>query len=135
MKSRESVTDYFLRTMAIVNKMRIHGDKTKYNLRIVMNFQLMNYRSECQTNLNKERGEMSNFTEKQEEVVFLLMACHAKEENHRNMWYLDTGCTNHMCGEKFAFSKLDELFRNTVKFGDNSQYLSWAKEMCQSGLK
>ena len=29
MKSGESVTDYFSRTMAIVNKMRIHGDKTE----------------------------------------------------------------------------------------------------------
>ena len=27
MKSGESVTDYFSQTMAIVNKMRIHGDK------------------------------------------------------------------------------------------------------------
>ena len=29
MKSGESVTDYFSRTMAIVNKIRIHGDKTE----------------------------------------------------------------------------------------------------------
>ena len=29
MRSGESVTDYFSRTMAIVNKMRIHGDKTE----------------------------------------------------------------------------------------------------------
>ena len=29
MKLGESVTDYFSRTMAIVNKMRIHGDKTQ----------------------------------------------------------------------------------------------------------
>lgn len=29
MKSRESVIDYFSRTMAIVNRMRIHGDKTE----------------------------------------------------------------------------------------------------------
>lgn len=29
MKSRKSVTHYFSRTMAIVNKMRIHDDKTK----------------------------------------------------------------------------------------------------------
>ncbi|KAL5840579.1 hypothetical protein ACOSQ4_013187 [Xanthoceras sorbifolium] len=40
----------------------------------------------------------------QEEVVSLLMACHAKEENHRNMWYLDTSCSNHMCREKSVFS-------------------------------
>ncbi|KAL3720852.1 hypothetical protein ACJRO7_005630 [Eucalyptus globulus] len=29
MKSGETITDFFSRTMAIVNKMRIHGDKTK----------------------------------------------------------------------------------------------------------
>ena len=29
MKSGESVTDYFSRTMTIVNKMRIHDDKTE----------------------------------------------------------------------------------------------------------
>ncbi|XP_028052257.1 uncharacterized protein LOC114256775 [Camellia sinensis] len=33
---------------------------------------------------------------------------------------IDTGCSNHMCGDKKAFSDLDESFRNTVKFGDNS---------------
>ncbi|KAL6339984.1 hypothetical protein AAG906_038819 [Vitis piasezkii] len=25
---------------------------------------------------------------------------HANEETQQNMWYLDTGCSNHMCGEK-----------------------------------
>ncbi|KAL5753925.1 hypothetical protein ACOSP7_022145 [Xanthoceras sorbifolium] len=62
---------------------------------------------------------MSNFTEKQEEVVSLLMAHYAKEENHQNMWYLDTSYSNHMCGEKSVFSEWDESFRNTIKFGDN----------------
>ncbi|KAI5422236.1 hypothetical protein KIW84_045631 [Lathyrus oleraceus] len=37
------------------------------------------------------------------------------------MWYLDNGCSNHMCGEKEAFSDLDESFRSSVKFGDNSK--------------
>lgn len=77
------------------------------------------YKSECRTNLNKQRGERSNFAE-QEEEISLLMACHAKEESHQHMWYLDTGCSNHMCGDKSIFSDLDESFRNTVKFGDNS---------------
>ncbi|KAL5752044.1 hypothetical protein ACOSQ2_022551 [Xanthoceras sorbifolium] len=43
------------------------------------------------------------------------------------MWYLDTGCSNHICGDKFAFSELDESFRNTVKFGDNSSISVMAK--------
>ena len=78
------------------------------------------YKFECRTNLNRNRGVKSNFAEKEEEVS-LLMACHVKEEIHQNMWYLDTGCSNHMCGDKTMFSDLDEAFRNTVSFGDNSK--------------
>uniref|UniRef100_A0A803P6H4 Uncharacterized protein n=1 Tax=Cannabis sativa TaxID=3483 RepID=A0A803P6H4_CANSA len=37
------------------------------------------------------------------------------------MWYLDTGCSNHMCRDKKAFSEMDESFRTTVKFGNNSK--------------
>ncbi|KAI3451258.1 hypothetical protein Pfo_007923 [Paulownia fortunei] len=43
------------------------------------------------------------------------------EETNKNLWYLDTGCSNHMCGDKSAFSMLDESFRDDVKFGDNSK--------------
>ncbi|KAF2297179.1 hypothetical protein GH714_018880 [Hevea brasiliensis] len=49
------------------------------------------------------------------------MVCHAKEETDKNLWFLDTGCSNHMCGNKSAFSTLDESFRDNVKFGDNSK--------------
>lgn len=69
--------------------------------------------------MNRQSGEQTNFAEKEEEVS-LLMVCHVKEEVQQNMWYLDTGCSNHMCGDKKAFSELDESFRDTVKFGDNS---------------
>ena len=48
------------------------------------------------------------------------MVCHVKEETQQNMWYLDTSCSNHICGDKMMFSDLDETFCNTVKFGDNS---------------
>ena len=37
------------------------------------------------------------------------------------MWFLDTGCGNHISGENEAFSELDESFHNIVKFGNNSQ--------------
>ena len=49
------------------------------------------------------------------------MACLMKEETHNNLWYLDTGYSNHMCGEKSAFSELDKAFRDVVKFGDDSK--------------
>ncbi|XP_071713445.1 uncharacterized protein [Rutidosis leptorrhynchoides] len=47
----------------------------------------------------------------------------AKYESHdgrENMWYLDTGATNHMTGNKGLFSKLDTDIGGTVRFGDNS---------------
>ncbi|GMP48604.1 hypothetical protein CsSME_00015900 [Camellia sinensis var. sinensis] len=78
------------------------------------------YQSDCQTNLNRQSGERTNFPEKEEEMS-LLMVCHVKEETRKNLWYLDTGCSNHMCGEKSAFSEFDEAFRDVVKFGDDSK--------------
>lgn len=53
------------------------------------------YKSECRTNLNRQHGEMSNVAEKEE--VSLLMICHTKEETNKNLWYLDRGCSNHVC--------------------------------------
>ncbi|KAK9131203.1 hypothetical protein Sjap_011690 [Stephania japonica] len=80
------------------------------------------YKSECKTDLNGQTGDQTHFAEEEEEEeVSLLMVCHVKEETHHNMWYLDTGCNNHMCGEKGAFSYLDETFRSSVKFGDDSK--------------
>ena len=57
------------------------------------------------------------------------MVCHVKEETQQNMWYLDTGCSNHMCGDKMMFSNLDETFCNTVKFSDNSTVFFLGKGM------
>ncbi|KAL5841332.1 hypothetical protein ACOSQ3_011935 [Xanthoceras sorbifolium] len=125
----ENISDFFFRTMTIVNKMRIHREKiedvtvVEKILRSLMpkfNYVVFechrchrydHYKFECRTNLNKEHGEKSNFAANQEEeIVSLLMACHTKEEVDQNMWYLDTGYSNHMCGDKFTFSKVDESF-------------------------
>ncbi|KAD5317806.1 hypothetical protein E3N88_17752 [Mikania micrantha] len=37
-----------------------------------------------------------------------------------NVWYLDTGATNHMTGNKGLFSNLNTEVEGTVRFGDNS---------------
>ena len=50
----------------------------------------------------------------------LLMACHNEETHKKFLWYLDTGCSNHMSGEKFIFSELDKAFCDVVKFSDGS---------------
>jgi len=37
-----------------------------------------------------------------------------------DVWYLDTGASNHMTGNRAAFSELDQSITGTVKFGDGS---------------
>jgi hypothetical protein len=77
------------------------------------------YASECYTKFptNKEKGEKSNFAEEKEEET-LLMTVHEKFQS--DVWYVDTGCSNLMCGSKSSFSYLDENFQSTVSFGDCS---------------
>ena len=37
------------------------------------------------------------------------------------LWYLDSGASNHIMGSKEAFSELDDNMTGTVKFGDGSK--------------
>jgi Pol polyprotein len=37
------------------------------------------------------------------------------------VWFLDSGCSNHMSGEKSLFKKLDETQKGEVRLGDNKQ--------------
>jgi len=43
-----------------------------------------------------------------------------KELQKTDVWFLDSGCSNHMCKKKEFFSDLDESFSDSVKLGNNS---------------
>ena len=66
--------------------------------------------------------EKANFAEgEDEERNVLLLAHNGESQESEHTWYLDTGASNHMCGRKKLFEKLDETVRGKVSFGDNSQ--------------
>lgn len=41
------------------------------------------------------------------------------EEEDKHVWYLDSRCSNHMCGIKEWFMEFDSNFRQHVKLGDD----------------
>jgi hypothetical protein len=43
------------------------------------------------------------------------------ETKQIDAWFLDSGCSNHMCGNRGMFTNLDESFVHLVKLGNNSR--------------
>ncbi|CAJ2668206.1 unnamed protein product [Trifolium pratense] len=81
---------------------------------------LGHYQSECPT------WEEANYAEFDEHGEVLLMAQEklkepVKSELKDEIWFLDSGCSNHMVGKKEWLFEFDSEFRETVKLGDNSR--------------
>ena len=99
---------------------RGHGrGKSFVNRNAIICFQCQkqgHYQFEC-PNLEKE----ANFAEFEEEEELLLMA-HAEIQHTKDneIWFLDSGCSNHITGNKSWFIELDESFRHTVRLGNNT---------------
>ncbi|KAL4376201.1 hypothetical protein GQ457_02G024740 [Hibiscus cannabinus] len=76
---------------------------------------------ECQNEGSNE--ERVNLIEDQQDVEepTLLLARKNEEKNDASTWYLDNGASNHMCGDKEAFVKLDDKVKGNVSFGDSSK--------------
>ena len=68
---------------------------------------------------NKETETKAHYAEASGEIL-LIVHVDVKEASKEELWFPDSGCSNHMCGKKELFSKLDESFSTSVKLGDNS---------------
>ncbi|XP_061338299.1 uncharacterized protein LOC133285140 [Gastrolobium bilobum] len=66
------------------------------------------------------RGRGGAPDKSKEEGETLLMVAKDEKQIEPDVWYVDTGCSNHMSGSKSSFSHLNENFQSTVSFGDHS---------------
>ncbi|KAJ9560132.1 hypothetical protein OSB04_005292 [Centaurea solstitialis] len=101
------------------------------------------YASECKAPKRND-GEANLTQTQEEEPALLLSVCgektekndtmvllnedkvfpsrnEAKNEKGEDIWYLDTGASNHMTGVKEFFAELDETITGQVRFGDGSK--------------
>ncbi|RVW19207.1 Retrovirus-related Pol polyprotein from transposon TNT 1-94 [Vitis vinifera] len=68
----------------------------------------------------------ANYAQTQEEML-LMSYVDMNKANEEYMWFLDSGCSNHMCGKKEYFLDFDGSFRDSVKLGNNSSMVVMGK--------
>jgi hypothetical protein len=61
----------------------------------------------------------ANYAETQDEML-LMAYVEMNNISNEDLWFLDSGCSNHMCGKKDYFSDLNEKFRDAVKLSNNA---------------
>ena len=63
----------------------------------------------------------ANFTKENISQDKLFIACNMAEEKNENIWFLDSGCSNHMTGNIAMFSMLYENMKSQVTLGTDSK--------------
>nr|KYP44585.1 Retrovirus-related Pol polyprotein from transposon TNT 1-94 [Cajanus cajan] len=68
----------------------------------------------------KPQDSKANYVEVDEEAVLLMAQLSSDgKSNPQDMWFIDSGCSNHMTGRKDWFSSFDFSFSDEVKLGNN----------------
>ncbi|KAL4272302.1 hypothetical protein GQ457_13G009650 [Hibiscus cannabinus] len=69
----------------------------------------------------RPRQEQASYVEQEDDEIKLFMAYQENAASHSNIWFLDSGCSNHMTGVKSMFNEIDETFKQKVTLGDSKQ--------------
>ena len=56
------------------------------------------------------KNEQIGFTDEKEDESNLFYACHRALEGEKNVWYLNSGCSNHMIRDDDAFMNMNLSF-------------------------
>ena len=70
-------------------------------------------------NHKNNRANVSKEEEGSSEVMFLSYQA-IEEHCSSNLWLLDSGCNNHMTGNKSLFSSVDSFVVTNINLGDDS---------------
>jgi len=80
------------------------------------------YANECRNKQHDMNNRTSaNFTRENISQDNLLFAYNMTETKSEDVWFLDSGCSNHMTGNIALFSKLDQSVKSQVTVGTDSK--------------
>jgi len=74
----------------------------------------------------KARDQKANYAETKEEMLLMAHVTLQQAET-KHIWFLDSGCSNHMCGQRDIFSHFDSNFRESVRWEMTQVLLSKEK--------
>ena len=82
----------------------------KSNVECFKCHKLGHFKNEC-----PDWERTANYAELEEDILLMAQV----ETEAKMAWYLDSGCSNHMCGTRDWFAEFDTKFRQQVKLGDD----------------
>ncbi|XP_074328419.1 uncharacterized protein LOC141666328 [Apium graveolens] len=80
--------------------------------------------AEDKADINNEVEERSHFAAAKEDKdigTAMFLTYKEDEKSKKNVWYLDSGVSNHMTGHKELFTEIDDTISGEVTFGDSSK--------------
>ncbi|KAJ0502796.1 putative RNA-directed DNA polymerase [Helianthus annuus] len=76
------------------------------------------YNEDAQANIAAEpveQADNNNNSDRDDQHLFMAFV---PEQETNNLWFLDSGCSNHMTGSRRSFIELDETFKMNVQLGN-----------------
>ena len=70
----------------------------------------------CKSRIN----DRANFLEESKSHESIFYACHSANEEKGDIWFLDSGCTNNMTGNRELFHHIDTSYETKVRMGNDS---------------
>eukprot|EP00253_Pinus_taeda_P025630 PITA_25630 len=80
------------------------------------------YANECRKKqYDMSNSSSANVTRENISENNVLLACNMAETNSEDIWFLDSGCSNHMTGNIALFSALDQNVKSKITLGTDSK--------------
>ncbi|XP_074336226.1 uncharacterized protein LOC141673379 [Apium graveolens] len=95
------------------------GDKSQFQCYNCNKFGHFSY--ECRSPKVEETSHFAAAKEDKDVGTAMFLTYKGDEESKKNVWYLDSGASNHMTDHKDLFMEIDETVSGEVTFGDSSK--------------